>query len=173
MKKSLLIALALSLVAVASRFLPHPDNFTPFLAIALFSGAFFKSHRLALAVPMVALVVSDFVLGFYPEIFFVYAAFALAVFLGVWMSRQTFRGRLVLTTFAGSALFFLISNFGVWMLGRMHAYAFNWQGLMECYAMALPFWRQALAGDLIYTFALFGIYALLQSSHQLSSVKAS
>jgi hypothetical protein len=142
-------------IAVLSRVLPHPLNFTPLTAIALFGGVYF-SKRLAFVVPMAALLISDSILGFYGMMPWVYGSFLAAGLIGYFI-----RGRKsVLTVSAGtlvsSILFFLVTNFGVWASGTM--YLHSWAGLLECYTAAIPFFRNSFAGDVVFVAAMFGLY---------------
>ena len=153
------IAVLLIMVAALSRLLPHPSNFTPVAAIALFAGVYLD-RRFASAVAIVALLISDYFLGFYSEIYWVYGSFVLIGLIGLWL-RSHKKPMVVLGgTLASSILFFVVTNFGVWVKpGSM--YASNWSGLIECYVAAIPFFRNTLAGDVIFVSAMFGLYELI------------
>ncbi|WP_295904864.1 DUF6580 family putative transport protein [uncultured Bdellovibrio sp.] len=144
------------LAAAFSRLIPHPWNFTAIGAMALFGGAYFPSKKLSLIIPLAALFVSDLVLGLHSTMIFVYVAFAAIVLLG-WTLRDSKSvvriGTLSLVT---SSLFFLISNFGVWAMEGM--YAPTWQGLVNCYVAAIPFFDNQIYGDLFFSALLFGGY---------------
>lgn len=127
--------------AVLCRLLPHLPNFTPITAIALFGGAYLSNRYLAYLLPLGIMVISDLFLGFYAISFFVYAAFIMVGFIGTKSKKPG-----VYSILAGSLTFFIISNFGVWLLG----YPKTISGLMECYTLAIPFFRNALMGDLFY-----------------------
>ncbi len=152
------IAAIISMVAaaVASRLIPHPWNLTSVAAVALFSGAYLEDRRLALLVPLVALFLSDLVLGFYQGMAVVYLSFALIVAMGFWLRALMIAG----ATLAGSALFFVLTNFGVWAFGAM--YPKTGAGLAACFTAALPFLRGTLEGDGLYSLILFGGFALLE-----------
>ena len=148
--------------ATAMRLVPHPPNVTPIAAIALFGGAHFASKRAALAVPLLAMCLSDLLLGFgvHRVMPFVYGSFALIVVLGrlIRDRRSTLAvGGAALT---GSVLFFVITNFGVWLLSDL--YPRTMEGLVACYVAAIPFFRNTLVGDLLYAGALFGGFALAE-----------
>ncbi|MFN8587041.1 MAG: DUF6580 family putative transport protein [Candidatus Eisenbacteria bacterium] len=154
------MVVVLILLAVASRLLPHPPNFAPVAAIGLFAGSVF-SRRSGWLVPFVALLASDLVLGFYQPVSMLwnYAGFAACLLLGSGLigSRRTVV-RLAGATLASSVAFFALSNFGMWAGGY---YPRTLAGLAECYVAALPFFRNTLASDVLYTAALFGCWALL------------
>ena len=148
------------LLAVVSRIIPHPANFTPIAALGLFSGAYLRMHKFWL-VPIAALLLSDMVIGFYHPVvmLFVYGAFVLCACLGRTLLSER-RTVLMLggATLSGSILFFVLSNLGDWLAGLN--YPQTWQGLLDCYAMAIPFFGNTLVGDLFYVICLFGIYEL-------------
>lgn len=158
---------AIVLTAAALRLLPHPPNFVPIGAMALFGGAMFARGRLALAVPLAAMIVSDLILAavFYgTSVFasmpFVYAGFAIYVGLGRLVRRRVTPLRIGAATLTGSVAFFLITNFGSWLRGLW--YPMTLEGLVACYTAAIPFFRHTLASDVLYTAILFGGFALAQ-----------
>lgn len=160
----------LIIVAVFSRLLPHPPNFTAIAAVALFAGAHFQSRLLAFAVPLVTMFATDQILGLHSTLLPVYAAFALTVCIGLIISGKQKPHFIAIGAVSASLLFFLITNFAVWMSGFM--YPMNFQGLMMCYTAALPFFQNTLAGDLFYSGILFGIYYLASQKYpQLITVK--
>jgi hypothetical protein len=146
--------------AAALRLVPHPPNFTPIGAMALFSGAYLGRRWLAFVAPVAALLLSDLVLGFYPEVIFVYLSVAAIVLIGFALrGRKTALG-VGSAAIASSVLFFLVTNFGVWLL--MDYYPKNAGGLAACYVAAIPFFQNTVAGDLFYAGLLFGGFALLE-----------
>ena len=155
--RSVAIALCLIGLAVVLRLLPHPANFAPVAAVAVFGGAVLP-RRLALVVPLGAMVASDLVIGFYhimPIVWAYYVAIALAS--SFWLAKPGFVRGAVLTL-ASSTFFFVVTNFAVWLFDGM--YPHTYAGLLACYYMALPFFRNTFLSDLVYTGALFGIYTL-------------
>ena len=159
-----ILAILLAIVVAAMlRLVPHPPNFTPIGAMALFSGAYLGRKWLALAAPLGALLLSDAILGFYDGMLVQYAATALAVAIG-WLAIG--RSRTVLRigggALASAVLFFAMTNFGVWATSGM--YPPTWAGLQACYVAALPFFQNSLAGDLFFAAVLFGGFALAERS---------
>jgi hypothetical protein len=156
----LLAILSAIFVAAALRLVPHPPNFAPIGAMALFAGAYLGRRSLAFAAPLGALVLSDLVLGFYPELAFVYLSTAATVVIG-WAvaTRKTFLG-VGLAALASSVLFFTVTNFGVWLV--MDYYPKTLAGLAACYVAAIPFFQNTLAGDLVFSALLFGGFALAE-----------
>jgi hypothetical protein len=152
--------LAAILAAAALRLVPHPPNFTPIGAIALFGGAYLGRQWLAFAAPLGALLLSDLLLGFYPELAFVYLATAATVLIGGAIARRKTVLGIATGAVAGAMLFFLITNFGVWLL--MDHYPKTLAGLASCFVAAIPFFQNTLAGDLFFSALLFGGFALLE-----------
>lgn len=163
------VALGMILAAAAARLVPHPPNFTPIGAMALFGGATFADWRLAFAVPLGAMFVSDIALGimagdpsitFHLHMPFVYLAFAVQVVLGMVFLRRLSVLRVGSVAFAGALQFFVLTNFAVWAVGNW--YPKTWAGLAECYVAALPFFQNQLLGDLFYSAILFGAWAVAE-----------
>ena len=181
MSRRTTLALAgIMLAAMAARLLPHPPNFTPIEAVALFGGAYVADRRLAFLLPLLALLLSDLVLGFvvygyglvYGGMAFVYASVALITALGRWQLRR----RASLYRSAGCALvaaslFFVVTNFGVWLTSGL--YPHNASGLLACYVAGLPFFHYALAGTLGYTAVLFGGLALVRRHTRTQRLQSS
>ena len=156
----ILALLTAILGAAALRLLPHPPNFSPIAAMALFSGAYLGRRGLAFVAPLGALLLSDLVLGFYPEAVFVYLSVAATVLIGNLLSRRRTVLGIGAAAVAGSLLFFLTTNFGVWLL--MNYYPKTLAGLTACYVAAIPFFQNTVAGDLFFSGLLFSGFALLE-----------
>ena len=142
---------------ILCRVIPHPPNFSPVTAIALFGGLNFSDKRVAYSVPLVILFLSDLILGISLINLFVYTGFITGVFLGTKIKSINF-GNIILS----SVSFFLISNVGVWIIG----YPKNIEGLILCYTMAIPFFGYSIAGDLffgyLFKFSFSRISSILQ-----------
>ena len=140
--KKHIVIIAFMLLAVLFRLLPHLPNFTPITAIALFGGLYFTNKSMAYLVPLSIMVLSDLFLGFHTISIVVYAAFLLVSFIGTRTKKPS-----VFTILLSSISFFIITNFGVWLIG----YPKTWAGLVECYTLAIPFFRNSLLGDFFYS----------------------
>jgi hypothetical protein len=152
---SRLIALLLAIVTAAMlRLVPHPSNFSPIGAMALFSGAYLGRRAMAFAAPIAALLLSDAVLGFYHGMATVYAADLLIVVIGAMALQRRTALRIGLAAAAGSILFFAITNFGMWLSSGFYPHTVA--GLKACFVAAVPFFQKTLAGDLFYSALLFG-----------------
>src|SRR3989338_6025497 len=152
------LVIGLVLVGLASRFLWHPWNATPLIAIALFGGTYL-SKRLAIFFSLGIVAGRDVFLGWHSTIPFTWGAFAVTGLLAWWLRVRPGAMRIVASSLLGSVIFFVVTNFGVWAMQTL--YPKTAAGLWECYVAGLPFFRNALAGDLIYTSVLFGMYATI------------
>ena len=169
-----LLLAGLIFIAALTRLLPHPPNFSPVEAIALFGGAYFASRKWALIVPLAGMFVSDLVLarmmgGSYAEYFstpsfwIVYACIALTTLMGFGLRGKVSGARVLGYSLAGSVLFFLVSNFGVWLTAQfVPGYPACNTGLVPCYVQALPFFQWTVLGTLFYSAVLFGGFAMLR-----------
>lgn len=156
MRLKLVLAVSLIILAVVARVLPHPDNFAPIAAVALFAGAILP-FRLALTLPLGAMIISDFIIGLHSLFLLTWGCFLLIVVLGKYLIKKIKPTSVITGSITASILFYLVTNFGVWAEGRM--YPMTIAGLAECYYMALPFFRNTLLGDVFYSGLLFGAYA--------------
>ncbi len=146
-------------IAAMLRILPHEPNVAPIGAMALF-GSVYLSKKQALVVPILAMVISDYFLGFHNLVGWVYGSFILTVAIGFLIKKASFKNILFAST-AASILFFLITNFGVWYSGLM--YPKTLAGLIDCYYMGLPFLKNTLIGDYGFNLIFFGGYAVLKN----------
>jgi hypothetical protein len=160
---NLLLGAGLIGLDVFARVVSHALHFTPLAASALFAAAMFRVRLLSLAVPLIAVAVSDSVLGFYDwrQMSVVYAATVLPAAMALYVGRL--QSPLVLFSLAvsSSVVFFLATNFAVWAFDIMYTHDFA--GLATCYVAALPFFKNTLAGDLFWTCLLFGGYRLFRA----------
>jgi hypothetical protein len=148
-----LFLLGLAALAVFSRLIPHPVNFAPIAALALFGGAYFD-RRYSFILPFAVLLVSDALIGFYDGIAWVYGGFFLVNLIGWSLRRNRTLAGTAGATLAGAVAFFVVTNFGVWLQGAL--YTPDLAGLIDCYVAAIPFFRNTLAGDAFYVALLFG-----------------
>jgi hypothetical protein len=158
-RKLAYLVIGLIVVGVILRLMPHAPNLAPVGAIALFGGALLP-RKVAWWLPLAIMVASDALIGFYDGIWFTWLAFLLVGLWGMMLRSTTNPRRIAYGALGSSLIFFAVSNFGTWVMGGL--YAHTWNGLVECYTMALPFFRNTLAGDLLYSSALFGAYALAE-----------
>ena len=160
-KPRFLFLAGMILLAAASRLIPHPPNFSPIAALALFGGAQFADKRLAFLVPLAAMFLSDLVLGLHSLIPVIYGSFALIVCLGFWLRRRQNVWAIGGAAIVGALLFFVLTNFGVWAMGQM--YPKTPAGLLDCYVAAIPFFQNTLLSNLFYSALLFGGLAIAEN----------
>jgi len=139
-KKQFVILLFI-VAAALFRLLPHLPNVTPVTAMALFSGVYFTNKKYAFLIPLLVMFLSDIVLGFSYITLFVYASFVLVSYIGYASKKIK-----ITTILLSSISFFVITNFGTWLIG----YPKTLNGLMECYTLAIPFFRNSLIGDFLF-----------------------
>ena len=148
------------LIAALSRLLPHLPNFTPVTAVALFSGAYL-SKRFAFIIPIAAMLIADFFIGFHSTMWAVYLSIFLITLMGMGLASRVKIVTLLGYALASSLLFFVITNFAVW-IGNPY-YSQDLSGLATSYIAAIPFLSYTLMGDLFYTGILFGSFYLVHS----------
>jgi hypothetical protein len=156
----LLALFAAILGAAVLRLVPHPPNFAPIGAMALFSGAYLPRRALAFVAPLAALFVSDLFVGFYHAMPTVYFATGLVVLIGWWVSSRRSVVRIAAAALASSVLFFVLTNLGMWLFSGIYPHTLA--GLAACYVAAIPFFQNTVAGDLFFTGLLFGGFALAE-----------
>ena len=160
MKPRAMLLVAMILGAAALRLVPHPSNFTPIGALALFAGAQFDDKRWAFIVPLAAMFLSDMVIGFHSGMPVIYGAFAVIACLGFLLKEKKTALRITTASLVAATFFFAVSNFAVWAFDRL--YPLTFQGLVTCYIAAIPFFQNWLAGTLFYSAVLFGGFALAE-----------
>lgn len=137
-----------------------PPNFAPVSAIAMFAAVTLP-RRLALIVPVFLMLASDWLIGWYnlPIMLTVYATFGFSTLIGRWIKRRVTIGRVLGGSLLGSAIFFLVTNAADWGFGNW--YAHTPAGLLQAYTAGLPFFRNTVLGDLVYSGLAFGVYGLI------------
>ena len=151
-QKIVLFVYFIGLIAL-SRIIPHPPNFTPVIAMAIFMPYLTSNLYSAILVPLSAMFVSDLYLGFHSSMFWVYGSILLITTLSYYtMSIKSTYIHLGSNALLSSTMFFVITNFAVWMFGSM--YPLTLEGLILCYTMAIPFFGNTLTSTLFYIFLL-------------------
>lgn len=166
-----LTAILMVLIAAFSRILPHPPNFSPILAVSLFSGAYLMDKRLAYLVPIAAMFASDLFLGLHALMPVIYLLMVLFVFFGTRLSKSVTATKTLGFTLVSSVLFFFVTNLAVWLTSGM--YSLDLTGFVSCFTLALPFFQNSLFGDFVYSGILFGAMMLLERTVFKSSIALS
>ena len=157
-----LFPIGIILILTLSRLIPHPPNFTPIIAVAIMSSYFFKNIYLSCATLLISMLLADVFIGFYDNMLFVYLSLLLIVFIFHKIIEKMNFKNLFICGFIGSLIFFIISNFGVWVLGGPGVldipYERNLNGLVECYVLAIPFFGNTFLSTLIFSYPTIFIY---------------
>jgi len=148
--------LGLALLLGLSRVIPHPPNFTPIIAAAAFAPFIFKDTFTSIVVVFIAMLVGDLVYGFHPYMLYTYGSLVIAYYIG------RYGKNIFANAFASSIVFFLITNFGVWITGY---YGYTLAGLWTCYVAAIPFFGNQFLGTMLYT---LGFFVILESQKWLT-----
>lgn len=166
-KSGLFFVISVIIAGALFRFIPHWPNFTPIAAMALFGGAYLGRKHLAFIIPFAAMFLSDLVLGLHKDMWAVYVAFGITVFLGTLIRNNVRIFSVVTASIASSVIFFLLTNFASWLSSPFYPQTAS--GLMQCYIAGLAFFNNGsygisfflneIAGALFYNGLFFGIYA--------------
>ena len=163
--KKEIFPISLILFLAFARLIPHPPNFTPIIAVAIVSGYFFKNINLSLLTLLVAMLISDLFIGFYENMIFVYISLLLITLVFHKINKKINFKNLFIYGFAGSLIFFLVSNFGVWALGSLGVndlpYEKSLTGLIECYILAIPFFGNTFLSTIIFAYPAIFFYKSL------------
>lgn len=157
MSKSIL-PLIIICIAVALRLLPHPANFAPIAALALFGGVYLNK-KYALVIPLIAMLFSDMILGFHASMLAVYACFFVTGIIGLWLRNHKNVFTVIGASLVSSILFYVVTNFNFWYVDAL--YPKTLEGLLSSYINALPFFRNTIVGDLFYTGVFFLGYEVI------------
>ncbi len=166
-KKQQTISCGLIFIAAFLRLVPHPPNFAPIMAMALFSGVQFKNSWIAVLTPLLAMLISDALIGFHSLMIPIYFSFICIVLLGRMIQDAQSVATITSSTFAGSLIFFFITNTCVWLSSPF--YSKDMTGLSQCFTLALPFFHYSLLGDAFFAISLFGGYWLINTAADLAT----
>ena len=148
--KTIITFLFISGILALGRLIPHPPNFTPILATAIFTPYIIKDKWIAVLIPLSAMFIADIIIGFHPYMLWIYGAIGISTLLSYWSMRFNKKYmQLAIMALVSSILFFIITNFGVWTIWDYYPKTIN--GLVLCYTMAIPFFQNTIYGTIIYT----------------------
>jgi hypothetical protein len=163
--KELLFVTGIIVFACIFRLIPHPVNFAPITALALFGGAYLDK-KYALVIPLIAMFISDIFLGFHSDMLFVYSSFLLIGLLGMRLKSHRNFKNIVMTTIFSSIFFFIITNFGVWLMTDLYpknTRGLYTRGLLESFILAIPFFKNTIMGDLLFTGVFFAAFEFFRA----------
>ena len=138
------ISVGIFLMLAASRFIPHPPNFTSLLALSFYIPAILGLRFLPALV--ISFFITDLIIGLHGVTLFTWGSVVLIGLISKLFIKNT-KTR-ILGALAGASLFFIITNFGVWSMG---SYGYTFEGLLACYTLAIPFFGNTLAGTIIFS----------------------
>jgi hypothetical protein len=148
--KMIITFLFISGILTLGRIIPHPPNFTPILAAAIYTPYIINDKWIAMLIPLSAMFIADIIIGFHPYMLWVYGAIGISTLLSYWSIRFNKKYiQLAIMTLVSSILFFVITNFAVWTIWDYYPKTID--GLIICYINALPFFKNTLLGTMIYT----------------------
>ena len=156
--KNSYLPFSLILIITLSRIIPHPYNFTPLMAAGIFSGFYFRQFFLGLFVIILSMFIGDLYLGFHDTMFFTYIALIIPVILGIFIKQFKFL-EIIITGLIASTCFFLITNFGAWI--TLDMYVKDFDGLINAYILAIPFFHNTLISTFLYLFLFKIIFEFL------------
>ena len=158
-----MLAIILLVLGVISRLVVHIPNFTPVIAIALFSGLYLKRSQ-SIILPLVLLAITDIIIGFHQTMPFVWGGMILCVLIGQKLREKRNAKTIFTGSLISSIIFFLVSNLGVWLVGGL--YPLTAKGFADCFIMAVPFFKMELLSTLVYAFLMFGLYEAIAARVQ-------
>lgn len=182
-----MILIVMVIASIVFRITDHPFNFTPVVAIALLAGCYINRTLLAWIMPVVILWLSDLYLNngpyasyydgftwFTSDLFFSLIAMFFIVLIGKYLIHKVRMNRILIASLISPVIFFIISNLGAWY-ALTPIYSRDFNGLMQCYAAGMPFFRAAFIGDVLFTLVVFFIWQMvlsivpLQSDHKVET----
>lgn len=164
-KPRFLVITSMIILAALVRFIPHPPNFAPIAALALFGGKYYTDKKLAFVVPILVMIITDAVIGFHYLIPMVYFSFLLIVVIGLLLRKTNKVSWLVAGSIAASTLFFVLTNFYEWYAGILYPQTFS--GLITCYVAAIPFYFNTLIADLFFFIVMSMTFEFLTNKYRV------
>ena len=155
-----ILALSLVVAGVVLRVIPHPWNFAPIGAIALFGGARFDRKWMGIALPLITMFIGDAFIGFHSAMPVIYATYALIAVIGMFLRNRRSIAAIGGASLLSSTIFYLTTNFWVWARGTTYAKTFA--GLITCYVAAIPYFERTIASDLLFSAIFFGVFAAVE-----------
>ena len=159
MRNKIFIILLMTILLIASRLITDIPNFTPTIALVIFTGYFIKNRYTVLLIILISQGISDFYIGLHESMFFVYFSFLLIAFISPLVIKKLNLSSVITASLIGPVIFFIISNFGVWY--SMNIYSNDMRGLIECYLAGIPFFDETLGSTLLFSITIYVINKIL------------
>ena len=160
------LILGVIVLGVLTRLIPHPPNFTPILSFALLSSVYSKNN-LGILIPISIMVISDFYLGTHGAMVWVYSALFIIYLIGYFFIKNISFKNILVGSVIGSLMFFIVTNFGVWLIGYPKSLA----GLMQCYIAAIPFYKNTLLSSIFYSTIIHSCYIIITNKILITESK--
>lgn len=155
--QNILISIILLTLLIISRLIPHLANFTPVFAIGLFSYSLFKKQYLSFIIPLIGMIITDAIIGFYPNVWAVYLSMVIAIVLSNLINTPKKQLTIITRSLSAPTIFFVLSNLSVFFVW----YPFNLEGFISCYVNAIPFYGYSVVSTLAYSYVFISLYSLL------------
>lgn len=152
--KNLIIILGIFISLAASRFIPHPPNFTSLIALSFYVPVFLGLRFLPAL--LISFAITDLIIGYHFGTHWTWGSVLLIGLLSQYFTKD-FKWRLS-GAFLGACIFFIITNFGVWTSGM---YGYTTTGLLNCFILAIPFFTYSLISTLIFSIIIEVVYRFL------------
>jgi len=174
-EKTFLISLVIFVTAFA-RIIPHIENFTPVIALCMFSGLSLTGNKIKYIIPLLAVFISDLFLNIfvynlnhgiflYEGVIWQYISYILIILISSKFRKINIKytAKIILLMILMCSLFFIISNFGVWVSSNMYAHYI--EGLFACYISAIPFFQGTFLGTIYFSIFLFFGFNILDRTY--------
>lgn len=155
--QNILISIILLVLLIASRLIPHISNFTPVFAIGLFSYTLYKKNSLSFVLPILGMLFTDLIIGFYQNVWAVYLSMVIAIVVSNLINTNKKQITILSRSLSAPTIFFILSNLSVFFVW----YPFSFEGFVSCYVNAIPFYGYSIASTLIYSFVFYSLYNLV------------
>lgn len=170
MKSNIVLITSLFVLLIASRLITEIPNFTPTIALVMFTGYLIKNRYLAILVILSSQIISDLYIGIYSSMVFVYGAYVLIAALMPTIIKSFNIKSMLIASFISPTLFYIITNFGVWITGSM--YPLSIAGLLSCYVAGIPFFDESLISTVLFTVTIyFGLKYTIKKPDAVTLVK--
>ncbi len=170
-KKKTLYLTMLIMILVFSRLIPHPPNFTPIISVAILCGIIFETLLISVIVLIGSMFISDLIIGLHSGIMHIYICLIFISYLFFKFSKKINYKNLIFYSFLGSIIFFLYSNFIVWISSGL--YSKDLKGILECYILAIPFFSNTLFSTIFYSYITFIAINFIKNDFNLVMSKQS
>jgi len=148
-KNKIIIFLISVFILTQFRLIDHPWNFTPVIAFGILAGYYLKNVFYGYSLIILSMILGDLIIGFHNLILFTYLGLLFSVIIGKYIQQLKIK-QIFLSSIASAFIFFIVSNFGVWLMGGF--YELTLQDLVKCYVAAIPFFRSTLISTIIFAF---------------------